>query len=67
VLEIAPGAGYLSIELSKLGKYKITGMGEIQRSGAYNRKEFETFISQTEFKDYEIRNSDIGFSIFLKK
>ncbi len=26
VLEIAPGAGYLSIELSKLGKYKITGM-----------------------------------------
>jgi ubiquinone/menaquinone biosynthesis C-methylase UbiE len=168
VLEIAPGAGYLSIELSKLGKYKITGMdiskdlveictrnakeagvkidfqqgnvsnmpfnantfnfiicflefknfkeplkalqemhrvlkpggtalimdlnrqatmkvtkkvaenmglkglrayiaGAIQRSGAYNRKEFETLISQTEFKDYEIRNSDIGFSIFLKK
>ncbi|WML26847.1 class I SAM-dependent methyltransferase [Neobacillus sp. OS1-33] len=26
VLEIAPGAGYLSIELSKLGNYKITGM-----------------------------------------
>jgi len=168
VLEIAPGAGYLSIELSKLGKYKITGMdiskdlveictknaeeasveidfqqgnvsnmpfnanmfnfiicvlafknfkeplkaiqemyrvlkpggtalvmdlnrqatmkvmkkvaenmglkglkaymaGAIQRSGAYSRKEFETFIYQTEFKDYEIRKSDIGFSIFLKK
>jgi 2-polyprenyl-3-methyl-5-hydroxy-6-metoxy-1,4-benzoquinol methylase len=26
VLEIAPEAGYLSIELSKLGNYKITGM-----------------------------------------
>jgi len=168
VLEIAPGAGYLSIELSRLGKYKITGMdiskdlveicinnakeagvkinfqqgnvsdmpfnagtfnfiicvlafknfkgplkglqemhrvltpggtaliidlnrqatmkttkkvaenmglkgfkayiaAALQRTGAYTRKEFETFISQTEFKDYEIRNSDIGFSIFLKK
>jgi len=168
VLEIAPGAGYLSIELSKLGKYKITGMdisqdlveictrnakeagvkidflqgnvsgmpfnadtfnfiicvlafknfkdplkalqemhrvlkpggtvlildlnrqatmkatkkiaenmgltglkayiaGAIQRSGAYSRTEFESFIRQTEFKDYEIRNSDIGFSLSLKK
>src|SRR5579883_201247 len=26
VLEIAPGAGYLSIELAKPGKYHITGM-----------------------------------------
>src|SRR5579872_5689474 len=26
VLEIAPGPGYFSIELAKLGKYKITGM-----------------------------------------
>jgi ubiquinone/menaquinone biosynthesis C-methylase UbiE len=168
VLEIAPGAGHLSIELAKLGKYKITGMdiskdlveicarnamqagvqidfqqgnvsnmpfqsnvfnfiicvlafknfkepvkaleemhrvlkpggialimdlnrkasmkvtkkvaenmglkglkayiaGLIQRSGAYSRNEFETFISQTEFKDYEIRDSDMGFSVYLKK
>jgi ubiquinone/menaquinone biosynthesis C-methylase UbiE len=27
VLEIAPGAGYLSIELAKLGKYKINRNG----------------------------------------
>jgi len=168
VLEIAPGAGYLSIELSKLGKYKITGMdiskdlveictrnameagvqiefqqgnvsnmpfqsnvfnfiicvlafknfkeplkaleemyrvlkpggialimdlnrkasmkatkkvaenmglkgmtayiaGAIQRSGSYSRNEFESFISQTEFKDNEIRDSNLGFSIYLKK
>lgn len=168
VLEIAPGAGYLSIELCKLGKYKITGMdisndlveictrnaveagvqidfqqgnvsnmpfqpnvfdfiicvlafknfkeplkalkemhrvlkpggiallmdlnrkasmgltkkvaenmglkglkayiaGAIQRSGAYSRIEYESFIAQTEFKDNEIRNSDLGFSIYLKK
>jgi ubiquinone/menaquinone biosynthesis C-methylase UbiE len=26
VLEVAPGPGYLSIELAKLGKYKITGL-----------------------------------------
>ena len=168
VLEVAPGAGYLSIELSKLGRYKITGMdiskdlveiasrnakeagveidfrqgnvsrmpfnanefdfiicvlsfknfkeplkaleemhrvlksggtalimdlnrqasmkvtkkvaenmglkglnayiaGAIQRSGAYTRKDFETFISQTKFKDFEIRDSTMGFSIYLKK
>jgi len=168
VLEIAPGAGYLSIELSRLGKYKITGMdiskdlveicarnareadvkidfvqgnvsqmpfnentfnfiicvlafknfkeplkalsemyrvlksggtvlimdlnrqatmkvtkkiaenmglkglkayiaGAIQRSGAYSRKEFEAFISQTEFKECTIKDSRMGFSIYLKK
>jgi len=168
VLEIAPGAGYLSIELSKLGNYRITGMdlskdlveictrnsieagvqinfqqgnvsnmpfqsnvfnfiicvfafknfkeplkalkemhrvlkpggiallmdlnrkasmgvtkkvaenmglkglkayiaGAIQRSGAYSRIEFESFISQTEFKDNEIKDTEFGFSIVLKK
>jgi hypothetical protein len=41
--------------------------GAIQRSGAYNRNEFKSFISQTEFKDYEIRDCDMGFSIYLKK
>ena len=168
VLEVAPGAGYLSIELSKLGKYRIIGMdiskdlveictknakeasvqidfqqgnvskmpfqsnvfnfvicilafknfkepfkalkemyrvlkpggmalimdlnkkasmkatkkvaetmglkgitayiaGAIQRNGSYSRNEFETFISRTEFKDYEIRDSDMGFSVYLNK
>ncbi len=165
VLEVAPGAGYLSIELARLGKYNITGVdiskdlveicirnakeagveidfkqgnvsnmpfsdnkfnfvicvlafknfrqppkalqemhrvlkpggtalvidlnrnatmkemkkiaenmglkgfkayiaGAIQRSGAYSRKDFEAFISQTAFKDHQIRSSDIRFSIF---
>jgi ubiquinone/menaquinone biosynthesis C-methylase UbiE len=168
VLEIAPGAGYLSIELSKLGNYKITGMdiskdlveicrknameagvqidfrqenvsnmpfqsdefnfiicvlafknfkeplkaldemyrvlkpggtalimdlnreasmkatkkvaekmgmkglkayvaGTLQRSLAYSRSELENFISQTEFKEHEIRYTDMGFSVNLKK
>lgn len=168
VLEIASGSGYLSIELSKIGKYKITGMelskdlteiatrnakeagveinfqqgnvskmpfqsnmfnfivcvlafknfkeplkaleemyrvlkpggtalimdlnrrasmkatkkvaenmglkgitayiaGAIQRSAAYSKDEFNTCISQTEFKDYEIRDSGMGFSVYLKK
>jgi ubiquinone/menaquinone biosynthesis C-methylase UbiE len=39
----------------------------IQRSGAYTGKEFETFISQTEFKEHNIRDSSMGFSIYLKK
>ena len=168
VLEVAPGPGYLSIELAKLGKYKITGMdiskdlvaiaarnakearvnvtfipgsasqipfpentfnfivcvlafknfkepleclkefyrvlmpggmalimdlnrkaslratkkiaenmglrgitatiaGAIQRSAAYSREELETFISSTRFNDYEIQESDMGFSVYLKK
>ena len=41
--------------------------GMIQRSGSYSRNEFETFISKTRFKNYEIIDSDMGFSIFLKK
>lgn len=168
VLEIAPGAGYLSIELSRIGKYRITGMdiskdlvdicrsnaarenvqidfqqgnvsampfpadtfdfvvcvlafknfkqpmkaleemhrvlkpggaalvmdlsrdasiaatkrvaermglrgltaliaGALQRSAAYSRKEFETFIAGTAFKEYDIKNTDMGFSVILKK
>ena len=168
VLEIAPGAGYLSIELAKLGNYKITGMdiskdlveiassnakeagvdvdfrqgnvsnmpfhenefnfivcvlafknfkepikalaemyrvlkpngtalimdlnrnasmkvtkkvaenmglkgmmaylaGAIQKQGAYTRKEFESFISQTRFKEFVIKDTDMGFSIYLNK
>ncbi|MGE5422718.1 MAG: class I SAM-dependent methyltransferase [Ignavibacteriales bacterium] len=168
VLEIAPGAGYLSIELSKLGNYKITGIdisndlveictknameasaqidflqgnvsnmpfqsdsfnfilcvlafknfkeplkaleemhrvlklggtalimdlnrkatmkatkkvaenmglkgmaayfaGLIQRSGSYTKNEFETFISQTEIKEFTIKDTNMGFSIYLHK
>ncbi len=168
ILEVAPGAGYLSIELARLGKFKITGMdissdlveigtnnaleagvvadfiqgnvaempfrdgvfdfiicvlafknfkepvralqemyrvlkpgstalimdlnrkaslkatkkvaekmglkgfggyiaGAIQRSGAFSREELQTFISQTEFKDYEIQITEMGFSVYLKK
>lgn len=39
----------------------------IQRNGAYTRKEFETFISQTEFKECNIKDSSMGFSIYLEK
>ena len=41
--------------------------GAIQRSAAYSRDELETFISSTGFNDYEIRESDMGFSVYLKK
>ncbi len=39
----------------------------IQRSGSYKKNEFETFISGTQFKDYEIRDTEMGFSLYLKK
>jgi ubiquinone/menaquinone biosynthesis C-methylase UbiE len=39
----------------------------IQRHGAYTKKEFETFISQTEFKDCNIEDSKMGFSVYLRK
>ncbi len=39
----------------------------MQTNGAYTRKEFETFISQTAFKEYDIKDSKMGFSIYLKK
>lgn len=39
----------------------------IQRSGSYSRNEFVDFISRTEFRNYEIGNNDIGFSIYLSK
>jgi len=39
----------------------------IQRNGAYTREEFETFISRTDFKEHAIKDSGIGFSIYLKK
>jgi ubiquinone/menaquinone biosynthesis C-methylase UbiE len=41
--------------------------GIIQRNGAYTRKEFEAFISETEFKESDIKDSNMGFSIYLKK
>ncbi len=41
--------------------------GIIQRNGAYTRKEFETFISETKFKGSVIKDSNMGFSIYLKK
>lgn len=39
----------------------------MQRSGAYTQKDFENFISQTEFKEFDIQNRDIAFSIYLYK
>jgi ubiquinone/menaquinone biosynthesis C-methylase UbiE len=41
--------------------------GAIQRCLSYSRNELEAFISNTEFKDYEIRNTEMGFSVYLKK
>jgi ubiquinone/menaquinone biosynthesis C-methylase UbiE len=39
----------------------------VQTNAAYTRKEFEAFISETEFKEWKIKDSEMGFSIYLKK
>lgn len=41
--------------------------GAIQRSAAYDKDEIKTFIASTKFRDSEIRDSNIGFSVYLKK
>ena len=41
--------------------------GAIQRSAAYSKDELKTFISSTEFKENEIRESGMGFSVYLRK
>src|ERR1700722_8095219 len=43
VLEVAPGPGYLSVALAKLGPYKITGLdiseSFVQMAGQYAKQE----------------------------
>lgn len=41
--------------------------GAIQRHGAYSRDDFESMISQTDFKSFEIQETQTGFSVHLKK
>jgi ubiquinone/menaquinone biosynthesis C-methylase UbiE len=53
----------------KMGLKGITAFvaGAIQRSVSYSKNEYEAFISKSEFKNYEIRNTEMGFSLYLKK
>ena len=79
---LKPGGTVLIMDLNRnaskeimrafVKRFGLTGMsaviaGTLQRQGAYTRKEFETFISQTKFKEYEIKDSSMGFSIYLRK
>ncbi len=41
--------------------------GAIQRSASYSREEFEAFISRSGFKDHDIKNTDMGFTVTLRK
>ncbi len=41
--------------------------GIIQRNGAYTKAEFETFITESGFKEHDIKESRMGFSIYLRK
>jgi ubiquinone/menaquinone biosynthesis C-methylase UbiE len=37
------------------------------RNGAYTKDEFINLISQTEFKEYDIKEEGVGFYIYLRK
>jgi ubiquinone/menaquinone biosynthesis C-methylase UbiE len=37
------------------------------RKGAYSKDEFNNLISKTEFKEYDIKESGVGFQIYLRK
>ncbi len=79
---LKPGGTALLMDLNRKASMKVTktvaesmGLkeimayiaGAIQKQGAYTRNEFETFISQTGFKEFVIRDTNIGFSIYLNK
>lgn len=79
---LKPGGKALIIDLNRKASIKATkkvaeNMGltgkmayiaaAIQRSVSYSRSEFETFISQTEFKEFTINDTNVGFSIILNK
>ncbi|MGO8789579.1 MAG: class I SAM-dependent methyltransferase [Terriglobia bacterium] len=76
VLELAPGPGYFAIELAKLSSCQITGLDisktflEIARQNAQEAKvnrEFEKFVSQTEFQHADIQEGRIGLEVRLQK
>lgn len=79
---LRPGGTALIIDLDRQASMKATKIvaenmglkgimaylaGAIQKQGAYTRKEFEAFISQTRFTEFLIKHTDIGFSIYLNK
>ncbi len=79
---LKPGSTALIIDLNRKASMKVTKIvaenmglkgimayvaGAIQRQAAYSRKEFESFISQTGFKDFVIKDTNLGFSIYLNK
>jgi ubiquinone/menaquinone biosynthesis C-methylase UbiE len=79
---LKPGGTALIMDLNKNASMKATktvaenmglrGMkaymaGAIQRQGAYTKKEYESFIAQTDFKAFSIKETELGFSIYLNK
>jgi hypothetical protein len=62
VLEVAPGPGYLSVELARLGTCTCSGL-----KSAYSAADIEELASRTSFKGCEIRRDTIGMEITLRK
>lgn len=74
VLEVAPGPGYLSIELAN--EMKAKGIEALfmklafkyfRRRGAYNRDEMESLVLRTSLSDGDIKEGATTLSTYLKK
>jgi 2-polyprenyl-3-methyl-5-hydroxy-6-metoxy-1,4-benzoquinol methylase len=71
ILEVAPGPGYLAIELAYRG-YRVTAL-DISKSfvriaqSAYTREEIEGMAAASRFGGCEIANAGVGFELRLIK
>jgi 2-polyprenyl-3-methyl-5-hydroxy-6-metoxy-1,4-benzoquinol methylase len=69
VLEVAPGPGFLAIELAKLGSYRIVGL-DISQSFvriATEQEDFHQMVGQSPFTKREINCNPIGLEVSLWK
>jgi 2-polyprenyl-3-methyl-5-hydroxy-6-metoxy-1,4-benzoquinol methylase len=75
ILEVAPGPGYLSIELARRGRYEIVGLDisesfvQIAKENAQKESvdQFRKMATSSKFGGCEITQTTTGFEVVLKK
>ncbi len=77
VLEVAPGPGYLAIEIARLGGFQVTGLDistftttatlEMLRRRAYSAAQFERLADQSPFQTCAVNTEGIGLEVRLNK
>jgi len=74
MLEVAPGPGFVAIEMAKGGAYRVTGLDVTLATfrfmllkRAYTPAQFEAMLADIPFRGKEIRIVDIGVELWLQK